>query len=265
MEESNLSKHLKILFLLPLVTVSLGVSAQSENSIGFDKVPAEKMEGWIKVTGRVLNIETKEPIENVVLHVDGRDNASRTDRYGKFLLLAKKGDVIDVFHNAMRRQYFIAKDETPKDILLRYEYIELENLLVVGKASSSPKKEKVSSKDMEKAPWKEADPLEGYFAEYVDMPEFQGGMAECMKFLANNLNYPEAALQNRNKGRVLVGFTIETDGTITDIETIEGICPELDEEAMRVVGLMPKWRPCCWYGKKIAMKFSLPVEFRLKK
>jgi hypothetical protein len=61
-----------------------------------------------------------------------------------------------------------------------------------------------------------------------------------------------------------VGFTIETDGTLTDIRTLGGVCPELDEEAKRVVGMMPKWRPGVWHGKRIAMRYSLPVEFRLQ-
>lgn len=144
----------RVLVLL-LLTISLGAFAQSENSIGFDKVPAEKLEGWLKVTGRVLNVETKEPIENATLHVRGRDNAARSDKYGKFLLLAKEGDVVEVFHDAMYRHDFIVRDESPKEVLLQHEYMELENMVVVGEAPAKVKKEKVSLQDMEKAPWRE--------------------------------------------------------------------------------------------------------------
>lgn len=122
-----------------------------------------------------------------------------------------------------------------------------------------------SRKELEKVPRKEPDPYEGCFIDFEEMPEYPGGMAECIKFLAKNLKYPEAALEARIQGRVLVGFTIETDGTLTDIRTLGGVCPELDEEAKRVVGLMPKWRPGVWHGKRIAMRYSLPVEFRLQK
>ena len=141
--------------MLLLLAISLGAFAQSENSIGFDKVPAEKLEGWLKVTGRVLNVETKEPIENATLHVRGRDNAARSYKYGKFLLLAKEGDVVEVFHDAMYRHDFIVRDESPKEVLLQHEYMELENMVVVGEAPAKVKKEKVSLQDMEKAPWRE--------------------------------------------------------------------------------------------------------------
>lgn len=260
-------KQVKRLLVLPLLAVSLGTFAQSENSIGFDKVPAEKLEGWLKVTGKVLDAETKEPVQNATLHVDGRDNAARTDKHGNFLLLAKEGDVVHVFHDAMCRLYFIARDEKPKEVLMRYEYMELENMVVVGEAPGKIKKEKVSLEDMEKAPWKEPAPFEGeeVFYEPSIMPEYPGGMGECFRFLAKNIRYPEAALETGVEGQVLVGFTVETDGTITDVHTQKGVCPELDEEAMRVVGLMPEWKPGFLYGKKIAMRYSIPVEFRLQK
>lgn len=265
MKRSELCKYAKYLLVLPLVAVSLELSAQSENSIGFDQVPAEKLEGWIKVTGRVLDKETKAPIENVVLHVGGRDNKARTDRHGKFLLLAKEGDVVNVFHGAMRRQSFIVKDESPKDVWMRYERLELAPVMVKGKAIAPKKEEKATPKEVEKAPWKEPDPLEGLFAEFDVMPEYPGGMAECMEFVSKNLRYPEAALQKRIEGWVLVSFTVGVDGTITDVETLKGVYEALDEEAMRVVCLMPKWKPAEWYGKRVPMKFTMPIEFRLKK
>ena len=118
---------------------------------------------------------------------------------------------------------------------------------------------------MEKAPWKEPDPLEGLFAEFDVLAEYPGGMAECMEFVSKNLRYPEAALQKRIEGWVLVSFTVGVDGTITDVETLRGVYGALDEEAMRVVRLMPKWKPGEWYGKRVPMKFSIPIEFRLKK
>ena len=265
MKHSNFWRHAKYGLLLPLVAVSLELSAQSENSIGFDQVPAEKLAGWVKVTGRVFDKETKEPIENVVLHVGGRDNKARTDRHGKFLLLAKEGDVVNVFHGAMRRQSFIVKDESPKDVWMRYEHQEFAPILVKGKAIAPKKEEKATPKEVEKAPWKEPDPLEGLFAEFDVWPEYPGGMAACMDFVAQNLRYPEVALQNGIEGWVLVSFTVGVDGTITDVETLKGICGALDDEAMRVVRLMPQWKPAEWYGKRVPMKFTMPIEFRLKK
>lgn len=249
----NLWRHTKRMLMLPLLAVSLSAFAQSENS----KASVEKIDGWLTVTGKVVNADTKEPIERACVYVVGRDFFVLTDKDGEFAVLAKEWDAIHISHGAMRSQSIIVKDEQPQEVAMTYDCLEMEQMVVMGYMPSR--------KELEKVPRKEPDPYEGCLIEFEAMPEYPGGMAECIKFLAKNLKYPEAALEARIQGRVLVGFTIETDGTLTDIRTLGGVCPELDEEAKRVVGLMPKWRPGVWHGKRIAMRYSLPVEFRLQK
>lgn len=101
------------------------------------------------------------------------------------------------------------------------------------------------------------------FAKLEAMPSFPGGDEELFKFLSHNMEYPEAAVKNKVKGRVIVRFTVDKDGNVTSPEVVEGVSPELDAEALRVVKSMPKWNPGIVDGKPADVKFTLPISFRL--
>lgn len=75
------------------------------------------------------------------------------------------------------------------------------------------------------------------------MPEFPGGMKELLKFLQDNLKYPENAMKNNVQGRVIVQFVVEKDGTLTEFKVARSVDPDLDAEALRVLQTMPKWKP----------------------
>ena len=75
------------------------------------------------------------------------------------------------------------------------------------------------------------------------MPEFPGGMQAMMKFLTTNIKYPVEAQKKGVSGRVIVQFVIMEDGTLDQAKVVRGVDPLLDEEALRVVKLMPKWKP----------------------
>ena len=95
------------------------------------------------------------------------------------------------------------------------------------------------------------------------MPEFPGGFAEMMKYLANNIKYPSEAHKNGTQGRVTVQAIIDTEGRVTNTRVIKGADPYLDAEAIRVVSSMPKWSPGMQDGKPVNVKFTIPVMFRL--
>lgn len=97
-----------------------------------------------------------------------------------------------------------------------------------------------------------------------EMPEFQGGMAECMKFLAKNIKYPTIAQENGVQGRVIVQFVVNKDGTIVDPVVVRSVDPYLDKEALRVIKAMPKWKPGKQRGKAVRVKYTVPVTFRLQ-
>lgn len=99
----------------------------------------------------------------------------------------------------------------------------------------------------------------------VEQPaEFPGGMAALMRWLNNNMRYPEAAQQNDIQGRVIVNFVVEKDGSIANVKIAKGVDKDLDREALRVVKKMPKWQPGKNNGVAVRSYFNLPVTFRLQ-
>ena len=96
------------------------------------------------------------------------------------------------------------------------------------------------------------------------MPSFPGGDAELMKYLSSHIRYPIKAEENGIQGRVITIFTVERDGSITDIKIIKSIDPLLDKEAIRVINNMPKWIPGKQKGFAVRVRYTLPVSFRLK-
>ncbi|MBD5208113.1 MAG: energy transducer TonB [Bacteroidales bacterium] len=98
----------------------------------------------------------------------------------------------------------------------------------------------------------------------VEQPaEYPGGTAALMKWLANNINYPESAQQNDIQGRVIVKFVVEKDGSIGNVTILKGVDKDLDREAMRVVKKMGKWQPGKNNGVAVRSYFQLPVVFKL--
>ena len=98
-----------------------------------------------------------------------------------------------------------------------------------------------------------------------NMPEFPGGLAACMKWLGENMRYPEEAKAKGTEGRVTVRFIVDTEGKICQPEVLRGVDPLLDAEAIRVVSSMPAWQPGTQRGQKVRVRFTLPVLFRLSK
>ena len=107
-----------------------------------------------------------------------------------------------------------------------------------------------------------ADP--NVFEVVEKMPEFpNGGMPGLMKYLSDNIRYPEAAKVAGIQGRVTVVFVVDKDGSITNVKTLRGVDAELDKEAIRVIGSMPKWIPGMQKGKAVKVRYTVPVMFRL--
>ncbi len=96
-----------------------------------------------------------------------------------------------------------------------------------------------------------------------EMPEFPGGDAERIKYLKNNLNYPEVARKNGIEGRVFVTFVVEKDGSLSNVKILRGIGGGCDEEAVRVIENMPKWKPGKQKGRNVRVQFNMPIVFKL--
>lgn len=95
------------------------------------------------------------------------------------------------------------------------------------------------------------------------MPEFPGGMDQMANYLSENIKYPEEAKDKGISGRVFISFVIEKDGSVSSAKVMRGVGGGCDEEALRVVNAMPKWKPGLMKGKPVRVSYMLPINFKL--
>ncbi len=93
--------------------------------------------------------------------------------------------------------------------------------------------------------------------------EFKGGPEAMKRFLQNNLHYPTAAIEKNEQGKVFISFVVDEKGRIGDIKVERGVSKTLDAEALRVIKLMPKWKPGKMGRKKVKTRVRLPIYFNL--
>ncbi len=110
----------------------------------------------------------------------------------------------------------------------------------------------------------EAAPAPQIFEFVEQMPEFPGGNDKVSRYLADKMRYPEMARENNIQGRVIVRFVVNESGEISDVQVQRGIGGGCDEEAVRVVKGMPKWKPGRQNGRPVKVYFTLPITFRLE-
>ena len=103
----------------------------------------------------------------------------------------------------------------------------------------------------------------GVYQLVEEMPEFPGGMEAMMKYLSENIKYPEDAIEKNQAGRVFVSFVVGTDGSINEATILRGVCESIDNEALRVVNAMPRWTPGKVKGEPVKVEYNLPIVFKL--
>lgn len=96
------------------------------------------------------------------------------------------------------------------------------------------------------------------------MPEFPDGVKALIKYLSENMKYPADAEVSRTQGRVIAQFIVNKDGSICDVKIVRGVYESLDNEALRLIKDMPKWKPGMEKGEVVRVKYTVPVVFRLK-
>jgi len=106
---------------------------------------------------------------------------------------------------------------------------------------------------------------EDIFTVVEKMPVYPGGDDARIKFMVENIKYPAKARENGIQGTVYISFVVETDGKITNVKTIRGIGSGCDEEAERVISMMPSWKPGIQRGQPVRVQFNMPVKFSLDK
>ena len=126
-----------------------------------------------------------------------------------------------------------------------------------GQPAKSVKKEKASNPDM-------TPDKNGVYQIVEEMPEFPGGVEALMDYVAKNVVYPQEAMDKEISGRVFVSFVIEKDGSVNEVKVMKGIGGGCDDEAVRVIKAMPKWKPGKQEGKPVRVSYMMPITFKLQ-
>ena len=105
---------------------------------------------------------------------------------------------------------------------------------------------------------------EEVFVVVEDMPMFPGGEQALRKWIPDHIKYPVIAAENGIQGKVYVQFVVDKDGSVTNAKIARGVDPSLDQEALRVVNSLPKWKPGMQRGKPVRVSFTVPINFQLQ-
>jgi protein TonB len=131
--------------------------------------------------------------------------------------------------------------------------------LVIGSGQAVQKEAEVT----EALPQVTADKDTAVLRTVEQIPEFPGGIVQFMKWLTRNLRYPPQAQEQKIQGKVVVSFIVNKDGSISSPTIVKSVDPMLDNEAMRVVKMMPRWKPGLEKGKPCRTMFAIPINFVL--
>jgi len=97
-----------------------------------------------------------------------------------------------------------------------------------------------------------------------EMPEYPGGDVELRKYIAQNVQYPAVARENNIQGKVFIHFAVTSEGLVDKVTVYRGVDPVLDEEAVRVVKTLPRWKPGKQRGKPVSVWYTVPINFTLQ-
>ena len=101
--------------------------------------------------------------------------------------------------------------------------------------------------------------------DYADqMPEFPGGPQALLLWIKNQIKYPSLAVENGIQGIVYVQFAVDRDGSVSNVHVARGVYPSLDEEALRVIKELPKWKPGMQKGQLVRVAYTVPINFKLQ-
>ena len=284
-KKSNPWARLKYAYVLPLATVAVAAFARPEISNEFAEISSAKVNDLtsivkaeevksvenssdekFKLSGTVVEATRKNvPVMGASVIIKGTTMGTLTDMDGKFTLPVKKGDVIQVSFVGYQTQSVVVKDDSPLTILMRDDVQSMEEMVVMGMSPKSENADVVFEMPLEEAKKPEVPQQEEVIFQVVEeMPKFPGGLQEAMVFIGKNIKYPVEAQQAKIEGRVVVRCVVGRDGSVSDVEVMRGVSPELDAEAIRVVSMMPKWIPGKQRGKAVAVKYTMPIMFRLQ-
>ena len=156
---------------------------------------------------------------------------------------------------------FVAPVVTTEEVVEDVDIFNQDELAQTGNVAVDVQEEVAVEAKEEVIEVEEAKPV---FTIVEEMPSFPGGEGERNKFLAENIVYPQQATENGIQGTVYVSFVVDSKGNVTDVKVLRGIGGGCDEEALRVVKMMPQWHPGKQNGKLVRVLFNMPIYFKLQ-
>lgn len=183
------------------------------------------------------------PIVGANVIIKGTTEGTLTDLDGRFILSAPENGTLLVAFPAYQSKE-IAVDDIQQDMKIKLTPEQTPTVGVSPDGKTSIEEE--------------------IFTVVEEMPEFPGGTKALLDYLSQHIKYPTIAQNNGIQGRVVVSFIVSKEGSISDVQVMRGVNPALDQEAVRVVKAMPKWKPGKQKGVAVNVKYVLPVAFRLQ-
>ena len=239
-KKSNPWARAKYLYVLPLAAIAVAAFARPEISEPLNEISRVKVTDLsaititddvksietnqkdIEVTGIVCDVKGK-PIIGAIVLAKGSSKGVVTDSEGKFTIQTQPGSPLEFMYIGYATQTLKAEEGKKLEVTLIEENKEEPYTMV------------------------------------EQMPQFPGGMKALMEYISTNLRYPEEAKDLCLHGRVIIGFTVKEDGSITDVKVVRSLHPIVDAEAVRVISKMPKWQPGMQDGKPVPVKYTVPV------
>ena len=282
-KKSNPWARAKYLYVLPLAAVTVAAFARPEISEPLDEISSVKVNDLSAITGNnspenlsvasnsaadvtlkmKVTDQTGSPIVGASVLIVNSTSGTLTDLEGNFTLKVGDDQRISVSYIGMKSVELSVKEcleKQIKEVRLTSDADSGPQLTVVSQSSES-----ASQKAPQHNTTSEPQNTEEVFMVVENMPEFPGGLNACLKFLADHVAYPKEAAEKKIQGRVIVQFVVMKDGSIANARVIRSVDPLLDAEALRVIGLMPKWKPGTQRGQAVNVKFTMPITFRLDK
>lgn len=271
-KKSNPWARLKYAYVLPLAAITVTAFASPEVSTTLDEFSTLKVsdltmlmqEDNVKSTetqfeinqkddeivkGVIVDAGTGKPLPGATVLIMGTTRGTVSDMKGKFsiqLPSSSKKVVLQISFIGYKIACIPQNDfKSPLKVSLVKDVIE------ITKIKSASVKRKI----------KESDET---FIIVEQMPEFPGGTNAMFKFLAKNIKYPVKAQKTRIQGRVIVQFVVNKLGRITNPKVVRSVDADLDAEALRVINMMPNWKPGKQRGKTVNVQYTVPITFKLQ-
>lgn len=251
----SLGKYVAVALLIGFT--SLMVASCEREVVPTSANGDQMVKGNINVTGIITSPDHK-PVRGATVTDSQGKNGVITDDAGRFSLKVPAGTDLKVSApglGAMDLKVNPKYKNADYDVTLSAKDGKPNNMVFSPSADKQSVKVTVQTGEVNG---------ETIFTVVEKSPEYPGGIQEMFKFLGENIKYPEAAVKAHVSGKVFVNFVVTSEGEIKDITILKGLGFGADQESVRVVSKMPRWKPGMQDGKPVNVRYNLPIAFQLE-